>query len=42
MIVTGKFVMTGIEILTVSLHAANYADDPYRSPASQLRHLLGI
>jgi hypothetical protein len=42
MIVAGKFTMTRIEILAVSLHVANYANDPYRSPASQLRRLLDI
>ena len=42
MIVASKFTMTRIELLAVSLHAANYADDPYRSPASQLRRLLNI
>jgi hypothetical protein len=42
MTVTGKFTMTRIEILSVSLRAANYADDPNRSPALQLRRLLDM
>ncbi len=42
MTVAGKFTMTRIEILAVSLRAANYADDPYGSPAFQLRRLLCI
>ena len=42
MTVAGKFTMTRIEILAVSLHAANHADDPYGSPAFQIRRLLGI
>jgi hypothetical protein len=42
MTVTGKFTMTRIEILAVSLRAANYADDPNRSPALQLRRLLDM
>jgi hypothetical protein len=42
MTVAGKFTMTRIEILAVSLHAANHADDPYGSPAFQLRRLLCI
>jgi hypothetical protein len=42
MTVTGKFTMTHIEILAASLHAANHADDPYGSPAFQLRRLLCI
>jgi hypothetical protein len=40
MTITGRFTMTRIEILAVSLHAANYADDPNRSSALQLRRLL--
>ena len=42
MTVAGKFIMTRIEILAVSLSAANYAEDPHRSPAFQLRRLLGV
>ncbi len=42
MTVTGKFIMTRIEILAVSLDAANHADDLYGSPAFQLRRLLCI
>jgi hypothetical protein len=40
--VVGQFTMTRIEILAVSLSAANLAEDPNRSPAIQLRRLLGI
>ena len=42
MTVAGKFTMTRIELLAVSLSAANYAEDPHRSPVVQLRRLLGI
>jgi len=42
MTVAGKFTMTRIEILAVSLNAAKYADDPNGSPAFQLRSLLGV
>ncbi len=42
MTVVGQFTMTRIEILAVSLSAANLAEDPHRSPAFQLRRLLGV
>ena len=42
MIVAGKFIMTRDEILAVAVCAANYADAPHRTPASQLRRLLNI
>ena len=42
MIVAGKFIMTRDEIIAVTVCAANYADDPHRAPASQLRRLLNI
>lgn len=42
MIVAGKFIMTRDEIIAVTVSAANYADDPHRAPASQLRRLLNI
>ena len=42
MTVVGQFTMTRIEILAVSLSAANFAEDPHRSPAFQHRRLLGV
>ena len=40
MIVAGKFIMTRDEILAVAVCAANYADDPHKTPASKLRRLI--
>jgi len=42
MIVPEQFSMTRDEVFAVSLKAANFRDDPFKSPVVQLRRLLNM